>query len=43
VGSLLFGMSYAMNPHYTLNAQIEMGVTRDAPDVTLTLRTPISF
>ncbi|HEY4031154.1 MAG TPA: transporter [Caulobacteraceae bacterium] len=43
VGTLLFGMSYAVNPHYTLNAQIEMGVTRDAPDVTLTMRTPISF
>lgn len=43
VGSLLFGMSYAFNPAYTLNAQIEMGVTRDAPDITLTLRTPISF
>ncbi|MGZ3274414.1 MAG: transporter [Caulobacteraceae bacterium] len=43
VGSLLFGMSYAMNRNYSLNAQIEMGVTRDAPDVTLTLRTPIAF
>ena len=43
VGSLLFGMSYAFNPKYTLNSQIEMGVTRDAPDVTLTVRTPISF
>jgi hypothetical protein len=43
VGSLLFGMAYALNPHYTLNTQLEMGVTRDAPDITLTLRTPISF
>jgi len=43
VGSLLFGMSYALNSHYSLNTQIEMGVTRDAPDVTLTVRTPISF
>jgi len=43
VGSLLFGMSYAFNSHYSLNSQIEMGVTRDAPDITLTLRTPISF
>jgi hypothetical protein len=43
VGSLLFGMSYAFNSKYSLNSQIEMGVTRDAPDITLTIRTPISF
>lgn len=43
VGSLLFGMAYAFSPHYILNTQFEMGVTRDAPDITLTVRTPISF
>jgi uncharacterized coiled-coil protein SlyX len=43
VGSLLFGTAYALNSRYTLNAQLEMGVTRDAPDVTFTLRLPISF
>ncbi len=43
VGSLLFGTSYAFNSRYSLNAQLEMGVTKDAPDVTLTLRLPIAF
>jgi hypothetical protein len=43
VGSLLFGTSYAFNSNYSLNAQLEMGVTKDAPDITLTLRSPISF
>ena len=43
VGSLLFGMSYAIDKTYSINAQFELGVTRDAPDITFTLRTPIAF
>jgi hypothetical protein len=43
VGSLLFGMSYAVNNKLSFNSQLELGATHDAPDITWTLRTPIYF
>ena len=43
VGSLLFGTSYAFNSRFSINSQLEFGMTKDAPDVTWTLRMPISF
>jgi hypothetical protein len=43
VGSLLFGMSYRVSNTVSINPQFEFGVTNDAPNVTLTLRMPLSF
>ncbi|MGF1610354.1 MAG: transporter [Kiloniellales bacterium] len=43
VGSLLFGMSYRVSPDFRLNLNTKVGVTEDAPDVSITLRAPISF
>jgi hypothetical protein len=43
VGSLLFGTSYAFNSRFSLTSQLEFGMTKDAPDVTWTLRLPVSF
>ncbi len=42
VGSLLMGMSYRVTEKQTLNFGVEVGVTKDAPDVSLTLRAPFS-
>ncbi|HWK73436.1 MAG TPA: hypothetical protein VNQ81_04135 [Povalibacter sp.] len=43
LGTLLLGVSYRYNPHAALNLSLGVGVTRDTPDVTFTLRTPITF
>jgi hypothetical protein len=43
VGSLLFGISYALTDSMNLNLNLQAGVTRDAPDVAMTLRLPIRF
>jgi hypothetical protein len=43
VGSLLLGMSYRVSDTVSINPQFEFGVTADAPNVTLTLRMPLSF
>ncbi|TAH49493.1 MAG: acetate kinase [Betaproteobacteria bacterium] len=43
LGSLLLGYSYKLNSQRTLNLSLGVGVTRDTPDVQLTLRTPLSF
>jgi hypothetical protein len=43
LGTLLIGYSYRMTPKTTLNFSIGAGLTRDTPDVTLTMRVPISF
>ncbi|MBS0511349.1 MAG: acetate kinase [Proteobacteria bacterium] len=43
LGSLLLGFSYKVNSQRTLNLSLGVGVTRDTPDVQLTLRTPLSF
>ncbi|WIG56245.1 MAG: TolA-like membrane protein [Rhodanobacteraceae bacterium] len=43
LGSLLVGGSYKINDHRTLNVALGVGVTRDTPDVTLTIRVPITL
>ena len=43
VGSLLLGWSYQLNPDVSVNLGLELGITDDAPDTTLTLRMPIGM
>lgn len=43
LGTLLLGYSYRLNDKRTLNLSLGAGLTRDTPDVTLTLRVPMSF
>jgi hypothetical protein len=43
LGTLLIGYSYRITPKTTLNFSIGAGLTRDTPDVTLTMRVPMSF
>ncbi len=43
LGTLLIGYSYRLSPTTTLNFSIGAGLTRDTPDLTLTLRVPLSF
>ncbi|WP_020653675.1 hypothetical protein [Massilia niastensis] len=43
LGTLLLGYSYRMNEKRTFNIAVGAGVTRDTPDVTLTVRIPMSF
>ncbi|MEW7849990.1 hypothetical protein AB2N08_14945 [Massilia aurea] len=43
LGTLLLGYSYRLSPKRTLNIAVGAGVTRDTPDVTLTLRLPMTF
>jgi hypothetical protein len=43
IGQLNFGMSYRLTPKYTMNLGFEFGVTEEAPDVSITLRTPIEL
>ena len=43
LGTLLIGYSYRVTPKTTLNFSIGAGLTRDTPDLTLTLRIPMSF
>jgi hypothetical protein len=43
LGNLLLGVSYRYNPSSTLNLSVGVGVTRDTPDVSFTLRVPITF
>ena len=42
IGSLLFGIGYAVNKRVSTNLNLELGITRDAPDVIMTLRLPIT-
>jgi len=42
-GTLLVGYSYRFNQRYTLNLSVGAGLTRDTPDLTVTLRLPITF
>ncbi|WP_454765694.1 acetate kinase [Cupriavidus campinensis] len=42
-GTLLVGYSYRFNDRYTLNLSVGAGLTRDTPDLTVTLRLPITF
>ncbi|HVI30577.1 transporter [Phenylobacterium sp.] len=43
VGSLLMGWSFRLGERLTLNSSFEFGVTSDAPDVRIVLRTPYRF
>lgn len=43
LGSLLIGGSYRMSDKRTLNVALGIGVTRDTPDVNLTVRVPITL
>jgi hypothetical protein len=43
LGTMLVGLSYRLTPTSNLNFTLGVGVTRDAPDVTLSLRYPMSF
>lgn len=43
LGTLLLGASYRFNDRVSLNVALGVGVTRDTPDVSLTVRVPISF
>ena len=43
LGTLLLGFSYRLTPQTSLNLSVGVGVTRDAPDVQLSLRLPMTF
>lgn len=43
VGRLSLGFSYALTDDININLNTQVGVTEDAPDVVLTLRTPFTF
>ena len=43
LGTLLLGFSYRINERRSLNVAVGAGLTRDTPDVTLTVRMPITF
>jgi len=43
VGSLVFGASYQWSDKVTINLSLEAGITKDAPDIQLTLRIPFSI
>jgi hypothetical protein len=43
LGTLLIGYSYRLSDKRTLNVSIGAGVTRDTPDVSLSVRVPMSF
>ena len=43
LGTMLLGYSYRLNSQRTLSVSLGAGLTRDAPDVTLTVRMPITF
>ncbi len=43
LGSLLVGGSYRLNDKRTLNFALGVGVTRDTPDVTVTVRVPTTY
>lgn len=42
VGTFNFGLSYRLSEQETLNVGFEIGVTEDAPDVSITFRMPFS-
>ncbi|SFT73206.1 transporter [Halomonas saccharevitans] len=43
VGSLLLGWNYSLSQDVNINLGLELGITEDAPDTTLTLRMPIGM
>ncbi|MBB1633565.1 acetate kinase [Cupriavidus sp. UME77] len=42
-GTLLVGYSYRFNSRYTLNVSVGAGLTTDTPNLTVTVRLPITF
>lgn len=43
LGTLLMGYSYRLSPTRTLNVSVGAGLTRDTPDVTLSVRLPMTY
>ncbi|HEU0133776.1 MAG TPA: transporter [Allosphingosinicella sp.] len=43
IGRLLLGVTYRLDDRSSVNWSVEVGATRDAPDVRTTLRIPITF
>jgi hypothetical protein len=43
LGTLLVGASYRLDAHRTVNVSVGAGLTRDTPDVTLTVRMPFVY
>ena len=43
LGTLLLGFSYRISDKRTVNVAVGAGLTRDTPDVSLTIRVPTSF
>lgn len=43
LGTLMLGYSHRLAPDRNLNVSLGVGATRDAPDVTLTVRMPVTF
>jgi len=43
LGTLLVGASYRLDAHRTVSVSVGAGLTRDTPDVTVTVRVPFSF
>ena len=43
LGTLLLGYSYRLSPQRSLGLSLGVGVTRDTPDVTLTMRVPMTL
>ena len=43
LGSLLVGVSYRLNDKRSINVAVGAGLTRDTPDVSLTLRLPLNL
>jgi hypothetical protein len=42
VGAMLLGFGYRLDPEMSINVNLELGVTADAPDVAMTLRVPMT-
>ena len=43
LGTMSLGGSYRLNDRVSLNVALGVGVTRDTPDMTLTVRVPVTF
>jgi hypothetical protein len=43
LGTLLLGYSHRLNATSSLNLSVGVGATRDAPDLTLSMRVPVTF
>jgi hypothetical protein len=43
LGTLLMGFSYRLSKDRSLNVSVGAGLTRDTPDVTISVRLPMTF